>query len=129
MNPETGNFLKLPEKLDGAEELFHSLFEAKNVFVERIVSCGQKTPDGSWYDQEKDEWVILLQGEATLAYEDKSEEQLVKGDYTFIPARKKHRVAQTSKEPPCIWLAIHGDIGLRKISATERLVKNGKSKR
>ncbi len=110
MKPEGGNIFMLPENLSGADEVFQSIFEGKKVFVERIISVGQKTPEGSWYDQEKDEWVLLLKGEALLAYEDNSEERLCEGDYTFIPAHKKHRVAQTSTDPPCIWLAIHGEL-------------------
>ncbi|AFY78829.1 putative enzyme of the cupin superfamily [Pleurocapsa sp. PCC 7327] len=95
----------LPDK-----ELFEPLLSANNLLIERIISTGQNTPPGQWYDQEKDEWVILLQGEAELSYEDGSRIQLEAGDYLFIKAHQKHRVEHTTVNPPCIWLAIHGNL-------------------
>ena len=40
-----------------------------DVIVERIVSSGQATPVGEWLVGERDEWVVLLEGEAELRYE------------------------------------------------------------
>ncbi|MDJ0713930.1 MAG: cupin domain-containing protein [Prochloraceae cyanobacterium] len=100
------NIFNLPASLPD-EELFETLLKSENVLIERIISTGQTTPPGKWYDQEKDEWVILLQGEAELSYADGSTIKLSAGDYIFIPARQKHRVDYTSSEPPCIWLAVH----------------------
>jgi cupin 2 domain-containing protein len=89
------------------EELFEPLLETDNLLIERIISTGQTTPSGQWYDQDRNEWVILLQGEAELSYEDGSKIWLKAGDYLFIRAHQKHRVEYTTSEPPCIWLAIH----------------------
>jgi len=58
--------------------------------------------------KELDEWVILLQGEDQLSYADDTRLKLKAGDYLLIPAHTKHRVEHTSIEPPCIWLAVHG---------------------
>ncbi len=91
------------------QEVFEPLLSGKNILIERIVSTGQITSPGEWYDQNLDEWVIVLQGEATLAYVDGSTIQLCAGDYVFLPAYIKHRVEYTSTNPPCIWLAIWGD--------------------
>ena len=102
------NIFDLPSSLPN-KELFESLVATDNILIERIVSTGQTTPPGEWYDQERDEWVILLQGFASLAYADGSEIKLKAGDYLYIPAHQKHRVAHTSSEPPCIWLAVHGN--------------------
>ena len=66
--------------------------------IERIISTGQTTPLGEWYDQETDEWVILLQGKAELSYEDGERIGLQAGDYLVIPAHVKHRVEYTSQE-------------------------------
>ena len=101
------NIFDLPSSLPN-EELFESLVSTDNILIERIISTGQSTPIGQWYDQDKDEWVILLQGEAALSYADGSQIKLTAGDYLFIPAHQKHRVEYTSSEPPCIWLAVHG---------------------
>jgi cupin 2 domain-containing protein len=43
-------------------ELFEALLDRPGVRLERIVSTGQTTPDGDWYDQTADEWVVLLRG-------------------------------------------------------------------
>lgn len=101
------NIFTLPSQLPD-RELFESLASAENIAIERIISTGQTTPIGQWYDQELDEWVILLQGEAELSYADGSSIRMIAGDYVFIPAHQKHRVEYTSAEPPCIWLAVRG---------------------
>ena len=103
------NIFNLPLSLPH-EELFETLVSADNILIERIISTGQTTPPGEWYDQDRDEWVILLQGEASLAYADGSKIQLTAGDYLLIPAHQKHRVEYTSSEPPCIWLAVHAHL-------------------
>lgn len=103
------NIFDLPSSLPN-EELFESIVSADNILIERIISTGQTTPPGEWYDQDKDEWVILLEGEAVLSYADGSQIKLTAGDYVFIPAHQKHRVEYTSSNPPCIWLAVHGNM-------------------
>ena len=102
------NIFDLPSSLPN-KELFESLVSANNILIERIISTGQTTPPGEWYDQDQDEWVILLQGFASLCYADGRQIKLIVGDYLLIPAHQKHRVESTSSEPPCIWLAIHGN--------------------
>jgi len=89
-------------------EKFEQIVFGNNIQIERIISTGQTTPSGQWYDQELDEWVILLQGEAELSYADDTKIKLKAGDYLLILAHTKHRVEYTSIEPPCIWLAVHG---------------------
>ena len=88
-------------------ELFDTLAAgAGSIRVERIVSNGQVTPEGEWYDQDLDEWVVVLEGEARLHYMDGEEVGLKKGDSLFLPKRRKHREDYTSYQ--CIWLAING---------------------
>ncbi|MDE2899660.1 MAG: cupin domain-containing protein [Chloroflexota bacterium] len=101
------NLYDLPDPLP-PDELFTDLIPDAGVKIERIVSSGQSTPEGQWYDEPRDEWVALLQGEATIAYDDGSEVTLQAGDHLLIPAHTRHRVAMTSESPPCIWLAVHG---------------------
>jgi cupin 2 domain-containing protein len=91
-------------------ELFETIFTGNDCKVERIVSKGHSTPTGEWYDQEQDEWVILLKGKAIIEFESGEILNLEAGDYIFIPAKLRHRVALTSTEPPCVWLAIHGNL-------------------
>jgi cupin 2 domain-containing protein len=93
--------------LNPEEELFEELFKGKSVRIERIISNGQSSPDGFWYDQEWDEWVILLSGSAELEFEDGNKINLTSGDYLYIPAKKRHRVNSTSKDEQSIWLAVH----------------------
>ena len=82
--------------------------------IERIVSTGQASPPGFWYDQERPEWVLLVQGAAALEIQDATTGQtavrdLRPGDYLHIPAHCRHRVAWTDPDRPTIWLAIHYD--------------------
>jgi cupin 2 domain-containing protein len=102
---KNANIFDLPSFLPTIE-VFEPLVSNDNILIERIISTGQTTPLGEWYDQDKDEWVILLQGEASLVYDDGSIIDLTVGDYLLIPAHQKHRVEYTSSEPPCIWLAV-----------------------
>lgn len=44
------NIFDLPTKLP-SEELVESLLANDQVLIERIVSTGQVTPPGEWYDQ------------------------------------------------------------------------------
>ncbi len=89
------------------DEHFEPLIATGAIKIERILSSGQTTPAGEWYDQDQDEWVILLQGQARLSYADGSEIALHPGDYLHLPAHCRHRVEYTSSDPPCIWLAVH----------------------
>ncbi len=87
-----------------AEE-FATLFENSAVKIERIVSHLHSSPEGYWYDQSEDEWVIVLRGAAALELTDGELVQLKEGDYLMIPRHVQHRVQRTSEET--IWLAVH----------------------
>ena len=98
-------FADLPTDLP--EELVEVLAENKHVRIERIVSTGQASPDGFWYDQEEAEWVIVLKGEAKLLFEGDDEPIHMKpGDFVNIPAHRKHRVEWTTPDEPTVWLAV-----------------------
>lgn len=85
-------------------ELFETLLETGNLRIERILSApGSKSGP---YDQEQDEWVLLMQGEAVLKVEGEKIE-LSAGDALLIPAHTEHSVLDTSANPPCIWLGLH----------------------
>jgi len=71
MDPEIFNLLTPLERLP-AEEVFEELFRGGSFRVERIVSTGQATADGEWYDQSQAEWVVLLSGSAVLRFEGES---------------------------------------------------------
>lgn len=100
------NIFELPSSFP-SEELFEALVSTEELLIERIISTGQSTPEGEWYNQSRDEWVILLQGTARLSYEDGTSISLKKGDYLLIKAHQRHRVDYTSSQPPCVWLAVH----------------------
>jgi cupin 2 domain-containing protein len=89
------------------EEITETLIEKNNIKIERIISSGQSSPEGFWYDQGTNEWVILLSGSAALLFEKDDKEKILKpGDYVFIPAHLKHRVSWTDKNQNTIWLAV-----------------------
>jgi cupin 2 domain-containing protein len=87
-------------------ELVTTLLEAADVRIERIVSHGHASPDGFWYDQDRNEWVLVLTGAAKLRFEDETLE-IGPGDFVNIPAQKKHRVEWTTPDEPTVWLAVH----------------------
>lgn len=94
------------------DEEIVSLLSRPGLRIERIVSTGQASPAGFWYEQPEDEWVILLAGSAGLAIEGEGERTLAPGDYIFLPAAKRHRVTWTDAERPTVWLAVHFGEGL-----------------
>ncbi|MEO8666542.1 MAG: cupin domain-containing protein, partial [Ignavibacteria bacterium] len=96
-----------PQPLPKDFETFHEIISNENLTVERIISTGHATPDGQWLEDDRNEWVILLQGEAQLVFEEGKTHTLRTGDYISIPKNKKHKVSKTSIDPPCIWLAIY----------------------
>lgn len=91
----------------GTEEIFEILLERPGLCLERIVSYGQASPPGHWYDQDGDEWVLLVRGQAILEYADGEPAALKAGDFQTIPAHCRHRVAEVS--PDAVWLALHFD--------------------
>lgn len=107
MNPINANIFKnIPHQLP--EELIECIFKRDDMHIERIISKGHITPPGQWYDQDGDEWVLLLQGEAIILYEkDHQTFHLNTGDYLLIPAHTRHRVEWTPSGLNTIWLATH----------------------
>lgn len=99
-------FEQLPTDL--SEEEFTTLVESKTLTLARIVSNGHSTPAGEWYDQERDEWVLLLRGRAGLRFEDEAfDHTLEQGDCLNIAAHRRHRVTWTDQTQPTIWLVLH----------------------
>ncbi len=91
-----------------ADEQFTELLSTPHIRVERIVSTGQATPAGQFYDQDWAEWVLVLQGSAKVLFEGEAEPRRLRpGDYLHIPAHARHRVEWTDPERPTVWLAIH----------------------
>ncbi len=86
-------------------ELIQVIAGNQHVRIERIVSHGHSSPDGFWYDQDENEWVIVLKGAARLRFDDRTVE-LKAGDFVNIPAHKKHRVEWTTPDEPTLWLAV-----------------------
>jgi hypothetical protein cdivTM_09823 len=115
--------------LSANEEIIKILFKNENVKIEKIISTGQTT---DWQESNKNEFVILVQGNAEIEYYDnricenknfKTNEnimknlkntndmklQLEKGDIILIKKGERHRVSYTSKNPCCVWICIFFD--------------------
>jgi cupin 2 domain-containing protein len=90
------------------QEIMEVLLKTPGFYLERIVSGGQATPPGQWYDQETHEWVVLLSGAAALLFAGEDRVRIMRpGDYVLIPAHCRHRVEWTDPEQkpsgwPCI---------------------------
>jgi cupin 2 domain-containing protein len=101
-----GNILSpLPAALDA--EAFSELLRDQNIRIERIVSKGHTSPTSGWYDQEENEWVLVLEGAGTILFENGKQVTLNKGDYLHISAHDKHKVAWTDPDRLTIWIAVH----------------------
>lgn len=102
-------FANLPES---DAEIFEVLAQKDGVKIERIISSGQSTPEGEWYDQETHEWVVLLEGSARLRFEkDDRAVEMTRGDHVFIEAHERHRVEWTAPDTKSVWLAVHFEPG------------------
>lgn len=102
-----GNLLAaLPDARGG--ECIETLVARPGARIERIVSLGQGSPEGFWYDQERAEFVALLAGSARLRIAgEAAARELGPGDWLVLPAHCRHRVEATSAGPEAVWLAVH----------------------
>ena len=103
-------FAGLPTSSLGAQtgEQFRQLLQHPGLRIERIVSTGQASPAGFWYDQDENEWILLLAGEAGLRFADESTTRHLRaGDFINIAAHRRHRVEWTASGQVTIWLAVH----------------------
>lgn len=99
-------FADLPA--DAADEQVRELLALPGLRIERIVSTGQASPPGFWYDQPWAEWVLVLAGAAEVLFEgEPSPRRMNPGDHALIAAHVRHRVAWTSPDGPTVWLAVH----------------------
>lgn len=91
-----------------AEEQIRTLLATTGGRIEHIVSAGQASPEGFWYDQDSTEFVVLLAGAARLRIAGEDVPRTMgPGDYLVLPAHCRHRVEWTSRDPPALWLAVH----------------------
>jgi len=99
-------FCQIPDSIQ--DEIYETLLKAGSFRLERIISFGQKTPRGEWYDQEMNEWVVLLKGSAGLLFDGEQKALVMQpGDYVHIPAHRRHRVEWTDTDQVTVWLALH----------------------
>jgi cupin 2 domain-containing protein len=99
-------FAAIPREL--TDELVERLLDMDRFTVERIVSRGHRTPPATWYDQEQDEWVLLVEGSAVLRIDGlPTPLTLQPGDHVLLPAHTRHRVEWTPAERDTVWLALH----------------------
>lgn len=95
-------------------ENVQTLFAASSLRIERIVSIGQASPPGFWYDHEQAEFVLVVAGRARLLIEGEAAlRELGPGSYLHLPAHCRHRVEWTDAETPTVWLAVHFSDGTR----------------
>ncbi len=102
----TGNlYQNIPTELPA--EISECLMQSSGVRIERIVSRGHCSAPDFWYDQDENEWVLVLQGEGELRFKEGNEiVRLTAGMYLNIPAHVQHRVEWTAKDQETIWLAV-----------------------
>lgn len=107
-----------------AGESIETLISREGLRLERIVSRGDASPPGFWYDQDEHEWVLLVSGRARLQFDSEPAMlELEPGDWVQIPARARHRVAWTDPRQPTVWLALYYPAGAQ--SGTKRFTEPG----
>jgi cupin 2 domain-containing protein len=105
MIPPANLLCDLPDARNA--EITETLLAAPGMRIERIISLGQRSPPGFWYDQDEAEWVLLLAGAARLRFADEAEDRVLgPGDHVHIAPRRRHRVEWTDPAAPTIWLAV-----------------------
>lgn len=115
-NPQGNLFAGLPTAAEmpaalAAGERFESLLQRPGLRLERIVSTGQASPPGFWYEQADAEWVLLLSGAATLRFANEDGvRSLQPGDWLYIAPGRRHRVESTAAATPSVWLALHFEL-------------------
>jgi cupin 2 domain-containing protein len=98
-------FADIPQKLNTEE--FKEIIAKNIIRIERIISKGHTSPEHGWYDQKENEWVMVLEGAATILFESGKAVDLCKGDYVNIPSHTRHKVTWTDPDNKTIWLAVH----------------------
>jgi cupin 2 domain-containing protein len=112
-------FTELPSIVSGEREVCETLVEADGVKIERIVSHSAASPEGFWYDQPQDEWVLVVKGEARLLIFPEERVSMKTGDHVLLRAHCRHRVEWTSGET--VWVAVHVTRGQYRDGETRRL--------
>lgn len=90
-----------------AKEMIDTLARGDGMRIERIVSHGQCSPPGFWYEQDEDEWIVVMAGLARLQFDDGRLLEMKPGDQLNIRARRRHRVDWTAPDMPTVWLAVY----------------------
>jgi len=91
-------------------EVTETIATGKGVRLERIVSFGQASPEGFWYDQSETEWVTVLTGRARIRIADQANAiNLGPGDTLLLPAHCRHRIEWTDPDQSTVWLALFVD--------------------
>lgn len=87
-------------------EIFEDILSTSNIRIERILSHGHTSPEQGWYDQDENEWVLVLSGFGVIEFDDGRVITLNKGDYLNIKVHEKHKVQATAPNETTVWLAV-----------------------
>ncbi len=67
------------------DEIFNDIIATENVRIERILSHGHSSPEQGWYDQDENEWVMVLEGQGVIEFEDGRVTTNAKGITSILP--------------------------------------------
>jgi cupin 2 domain-containing protein len=103
----SGNvFSNIPHYM--GDEVFDTILAFDGFEIKRIISKGHQSHPDYWYDQERNEWVMVLNGSAALKFKNGDNVvEMMPGSYVHIPAHCKHRVEWTDPDVETIWLAVY----------------------
>lgn len=107
MNLNKENIYEIAKESTKPEEVFDCLLKNENIIIERIITPNTDNPNSQWYNQDWDEWVLILKGFAKIEFDNNIIKEFREGDYIYIEKNLKHRVIFTQSDTNTIWLAIH----------------------
>ena len=93
--------LRSPTEAPGVGETSEEVARIGGVIIEQILSGELRSP--LEYDQDHDEWVLVLSGSAVLEVGVERVE-VSAGDWLFLSAHQRHRLLET--EAGTSWLAV-----------------------
>ena len=86
---------------------YGTVLDSGSFRIERIITSGYTSPEDVWYEQDQDEWIVVLEGAARLRFDGEAAIELGTGDFVNIPAHRRHRIEWTTPDEPTIMLSVH----------------------
>jgi quercetin dioxygenase-like cupin family protein len=100
-------WMTLRPELRHRPPVIETLFENKNVKIDRVRARGQITPPGEFAPEPSYEFILLLEGQLVLEYDGEPEKRdLRPGDYAIKSPNQKTRADYTAEDEETVYLKV-----------------------